>query len=144
MAEIKTVPTGASVSQFINGIDDDQRRKDCKAMVGMMEKATKSKARMFGDAIVGFGTLTYFNSAKKPQPWFECGFSPRKQALTLYLMGGFPKNDAAVAKKLGKFKIGGGCVYIKSLDDVHLPTLRTVIAGSLKRLKTKKAERGWT
>jgi hypothetical protein len=144
MAEIKTVPTGASVSQFINAIDDDQRRKDCKAMVGMMEKATKSKARMFGDAIVGFGTLTYMNSAKKPQAWFECGFSPRKQALTLYLMGGFPKNDAAVAKKLGKFKIGGGCVYIKSLDDVHLPTLRTVIAGSLKRLKTKKAERGWT
>jgi hypothetical protein len=141
MAEIKTVPTGASVSEFINGIAEEGRRKDCKAILGLMQKATKSKPKMFGTSIVGFGDLTYFR-AKKPQPWFQCGFSPRKQALTLYLMGGYPK-DAATAKKLGKFKTGGGCMYIKSLDDVDVPTLQTLIAGSIKRLKAVKAERGW-
>lgn len=135
MAELKTQKTGASVSQFINSIDDDRRRKDCKAVAAMMQKATKAKPRMWGPSIVGFGDFEYVGSNKKPQPWFLCGFSPRKQALTLYLIGGYPK-DADTAKKLGKFKTGGSCLYIKTLDDVHVPTLRSLIAGSLKRLKT--------
>ena len=134
MAELKTQKTNASVSQFINSIEDDQRRKDCKAIATMMQKATKAKPRMWGPSIVGFGDFEYVGRTKKPQPWFLCGFSPRKQALTLYLIGGYPK-DADTAKKLGKFKTGGSCLYIKTLDDVHVPTLRSLITGSLKRLK---------
>ncbi|MEX2016059.1 MAG: hypothetical protein WD873_05425, partial [Candidatus Hydrogenedentales bacterium] len=113
MAELKTKKTTASVSQFINAIDDDQRRKDCKAIAAMMQKATKAKPRMWGPSIVGFGDFAYVNSAKEQHQWFQCGFSPRKAALTLYLMGGYSK-DSATAKKLGKFKTGGGCLYIKT------------------------------
>ena len=134
MAELKTQKTGASVSKFINAIEDERRRKDCKAIAAMMQKATKAKPRMWGSAIVGFGDFAYVDRAKQQHQWFQCGFSPRKAALTLYLMGGYPK-DSATAKKLGKFKTGGSCLYIKSLDDVDMPTLREVIAQSLKRVK---------
>ena len=134
MAELKTKTTGASVSAFIDAIPEDDRRKDCKALVAIMQKATKSKPKMWGPSIVGFGDFEYVNSTKKPQAWFQCGFSPRKAALTLYLMGGYPK-EGPVAEKLGTFKSGASCLYIKSLDDVHVPTLKTVIAQSLQRLK---------
>ncbi len=136
MAELKTQKTNASVSKFINAIDDEQRRKDCKAIAAMMQKATKAKPRMWGPSIVGFGDFAYVDKAKEQHQWFQCGFSPRKQALTLYLMGGYPK-DPETAKKLGKFKTGGSCLYIKTLDDVHVPTLRSLIAQSLKRVKTR-------
>jgi len=136
VAELKTQKTNASVSKFINAIEDDQRRKDCKAIAAMMQQATKSKPKMWGSSIVGFGDFAYVDKAKEQHQWFQCGFSPRKQALTLYLMGGYPK-DSATAKKLGKFKTGGSCLYIKTLDDVHVPTLRSLIAQSLKRVKTR-------
>ena len=135
MAELKTKATDASVSKFISAIGDERRRKDCKAIAAMMQKATKSKPKMWGPSIVGFGDFAYVNSAKEQHQWFQCGFSPRKQALTLYLIGGYPK-DPATAKKLGKFKTGGSCLYIKTLDDVHVPTLRSLIAQSLKRVKS--------
>ena len=134
MAELKTQKTDASVSKFINAIDDEQRRKDCKAIAAMMQKATKSKPAMWGSSIVGFGKFEYTDRARQTHQWFQCGFSPRKAALTLYLMGGYPK-DAASLKKLGKVKTGGGCLYIKSLDDVNGPALRSTIAESIRRVK---------
>jgi hypothetical protein len=133
VAELKTKATGASVSKFINAIADDQRRRDCRAIAAMMRKATKSKPTMWGASIVGFGRFEYVR-ANETHQWFQCGFSPRKAALTLYLMGGYPK-DAASMKKLGKVKTGGGCLYIKSLDDVNTPALRAAIAESIRRVK---------
>jgi hypothetical protein len=134
VAELKTKPTGASVTKFLNAIEDDRRRKDCRALAAIMQKATKARPKMWGPGIVGFGDFEYVNSTNEPQQWFQCGFAPRKQALTLYLMGGYAK-DPETAKRLGKFKTGGSCLYIKSLDDVHVPTLRALIAASLKRVK---------
>jgi hypothetical protein len=139
VAELKTKKTGASVSQFINAIEDDERRKDCKAIGALMQKATKSKPKMWGDSIVGFGEFEYVDRAKQTHQWFQCGFSPRKAALTLYLMGGYPK-DAASLKKLGKVKTGGGCLYVKSLEDVSVPALRATIAGSLKRIRSRRID----
>jgi hypothetical protein len=139
VAELKTQKTNASVSKFINAIEDDQRRKDCKAIAAMMQQATKSKPKMWGSSIVGFGDFAYVDRAKDQHQWFQCGFSPRKAALTLYLMGGYSK-DSETAKKLGKFKTGGGCLYIKTLDDVHVPTLRSLIAQSIKRVKTRQID----
>jgi hypothetical protein len=139
MAELKTKATTASVSAFLNTIADDQRRKDCKAVAALMQKLTGARPRMWGTSIVGFGECEYVNSTRKPQQWFLCGFSPRKQALTLYLMGGYPK-DPETARKLGKFKTGTSCLYIKSLADVHLPTLTTLIAQSVRRVKDRRID----
>ena len=139
MSELKTKKTGASVSEFINAIDDDERRKDCKAIAAMMRKTTQSKPAMWGTSIVGFGKFEYVDRARQTHQWFQCGFSPRKAALTLYLMGGYPK-DTASLKKLGRVKTGGGCLYIKSLEDVSVPALRATIADSIRRVKAKRID----
>ncbi len=139
MAELKTKKTGASVTEFLNSIDDGGRRKDCRAIASMMQKVTKARPKMWGPSIVGFGDFEYVNSTKKQQTWFQCGFSPRNAALTLYLMGGYPK-DAASLKKLGKVKTGGSCLYIRSLDDVNLRALRSMIAASLTRVTSRRID----
>jgi hypothetical protein len=137
VAELKTKPTGASVSKFIDAIEDEQRRKDCRAIAAMMRQVTKSNPTMWGSSIVGFGKFEYVDRAKQRHQWFQCGFSPRKAALTLYLMGGYAKGAESL-KKLGKVKTGGGCLYIKSLDDVNAPKLRATITQSVKRIKAGK------
>ena len=140
MAEPKTTKTTASVSKFINAIEDDQKRKDSKALVAMMTKATKTKPAMWGPAIIGFGDHEYFGASGKATKWFEVGFSPRKAALSLYLMGG---KDADLLAKLdkastGQTKMAAGCLYIKRLDDVHKPTLQKLIDTSVKKVREKK------
>jgi hypothetical protein len=139
MAELKTKATNASVSAFINGIKEDGRRSDCKTLVVMMTKATKSKPKMWGPAIIGFGDHEYVGASGKPTKWFLAGFSPRKAALSLYLMGG---KDKALIAKLGKSSTSGttmsaGCLYIKRLDDVHKPTLQKLIDTSVKNLRKR-------
>jgi hypothetical protein len=143
MAEPKTQKTKASVSQFISTIEDDQKRKDSKALLAMMTKATKAKPAMWGPAIVGFGDHEYTGASGKATSWFEVGFSPRKAALSLYLMGG---KDAKLLAELasastGKTSMGAGCLYIKRLDDVHQPTLQKLIDTSVKRIRALKKQR---
>jgi hypothetical protein len=138
MAELKTKATKGSVSQFINAIADDDRRKDCKTLIAMMTKATKAKPRMWGPAIVGFGDYHYKYDTGREADWFEAGFSPRKAALTLYLMGG-KKQD--LLEKLGAHSSGVGCLYLKSLDDIHQPTLQKLIDFSVKNLRKMAKEK---
>lgn len=132
MAELKTKATKASVTQFIDAIEDDERRKDCKMLLSMMTKATKAKPVMWGPAIVGFGDNDYSGASGKSTKWFEVGFSPRKAALSLYLMGG---KDEKLLAKLGSNSMGAGCLYIKRLDDVDKPTLQKLIETSVQRLR---------
>jgi hypothetical protein len=140
VAELKTQKTTTSVADFINTIEDDQKRKDSKALVAMMTKATKTKPVMWGPAIIGFGDHEYTGASGKPTEWFEVGFSPRKAALSLYLMGG---KDTKLLAKLGPFSTSGttmqtGCLYIKRLDDVDKPTLQKLIDTSVKRIRARK------
>ena len=140
MAENKTQKTTASVSRFIDAIEDEPRRRDCKALAAMMKKATKSKPAMWGPAIIGFGDHEYVGASGKPTKWFQVGFSPRKAALSLYLMGG---KDAKLLAKLGATskgttKMTTGCLYIRRLEDVDRPTLQKLIDASVKSLEKKK------
>ena len=139
MAEMKTKVNEASVEGFLSKVEDEQKRKDARTLVSMMKKATNATPAMWGHAIVGFGDHDYFGASGKATKWFEVGFSPRKAALSLYLMGG---KDAKLLAKLDKAKAGGtkmaaGCLYIKRLDDVHEPTLQKLIETSVKRVRTK-------
>jgi hypothetical protein len=136
MAENKTQATKASVTTFINAIEDDSRRRDCKTLVAMMQKATNAKPVMWGTAIIGFGDHEYTGASGKPTKWFKAGFSPRKAALSLYLMGG---KDKALLAKLGPTSTSttmtAGCLYIKKLDDVDHSALQKLIDKSVKNLK---------
>jgi hypothetical protein len=132
MAELKTKKTKASVSAFLNSVEDDQKRKDCKTIAKIMKEVTGAAPKMWGPNIVGFGSYRYKYASGREGDWFLTGFSPRKQALTLYIMSGFGEYDALL-KKLGKFKTGQACLYIKRLEDVDLGTLRKLIKSSVKQ-----------
>ncbi len=137
MAELKTKPTTESVEKFLNGIADEQRRKDCFRVVEMMKAATKTEPAMWGTSIVGFGRYQYKYESGRELEWFLVGFSPRKNDLTLYLMSGFLRYPELM-KKLGKHKTGKGCLYIKKLDDVDQSTLKTLIKQSVAEIRAKK------
>jgi hypothetical protein len=134
MAELKTKKTGASVSAFVAGIEDESTRKDSKALLALFKGVTGAKARMWGPAIVGFGDMQYARG-RQSYDWFLTGFSPRKQNLTLYLMAGFERFPELMAK-LGKHSTGKGCLYIKRLSDVDVPTLKRLVTASFKQMKS--------
>lgn len=134
MYEAKTKPTAVSVDAFLDAIEDDQARDDCRAIAVLMEKITKEKPRMWGLSIVGFGTYHYQYASGHEGDSMLTGFSPRKGNITLYLMPGLDHFDE-LFDQLGKHKRGKGCLYIKRLSDVHLPTLKKLITESVKHLK---------
>ncbi len=126
MAELKTKKTMLSVDDFINSIDDQQKRKDSFTIVKMMEKITKAKPKMWGPAIIGFGDVLLKYESGRELDWFYIGFSPRKQNLTLYI-GGESLNQLALMKQLGKHKTSKGCLYINKLEDVKIDVLKQLI-----------------
>lgn len=134
MAELKTKKNNASVAAFMKGIEDPVQRADCRKISAMMKKATGSRPKMWGTAIVGFGSYSYSNTAGKRFEWMLTGFSPRKLATSVYIMSGFKKFDALL-KKLGRHKTGKSCLYIKRLDDVDENVLQQLIDGSVKHMR---------
>lgn len=131
MAELKTVPTKLSVDKFLQGIKDEKKREDCYEILKIMEKATRSKAKMWGTSIIGFGDRHYVYASGREGDWFVTGFSPRKQNLTLYLAGGL-EQFADLLKTLGKHSTGKGCLYINKLTDVDMKVLKEIITRSAK------------
>ena len=134
MAEAKTKPTNQSVASFIKKIPDPQTREDCFAIAKLMKEATHSEPRMWGSAIVGFGTRRIQYAGGREGDWPLIAFSPRKQNLTLYIMSG-SDGHTELLKKLGKHSVGGGCLYIKRLSDIDPPTLKKLIRESVKQKK---------
>ena len=132
MAEIKTKKTTVSVTQFLGSIEDDQKRKDSKAIAKLMREATGARAVMWGASVVGFGSYRYLDGSGKEQDWFQVGFSPRKQALTLYVLYDL-KGIAGLMKKLGPHKTGRSCLYIKRLSDIDMDVLRELVDRSVER-----------
>src|SRR6266496_5506329 len=131
MADLKTVPTKVSVDKFLKGITDEKKREDCYQILEMMKTATKAEPKMWGTSIVGFGNYHYVYESGREDDWFIMGFSPRKQNLTLYSMGGFIQFEDLM-KQLGKHSTGKGCLYINKLDDVDVKILKKLITKSAK------------
>lgn len=134
MAELKTKVNEQSVTKFLNSIKDKLRRQECLTVLEMMKKATKTEPKMWGSSIVGFGKYHYVYASGREGDWFLTGFSPRKQSLTLYIMGGLSAHEALL-QKLGKHKTGKGCLYVNKLEDIDLPALRKLIEEGVKRAR---------
>ncbi len=138
MAENKTQPTKNSVAAFLNKIKDTQVRDDCFALVDIMRTATKFEPVMWGSAIVGFGMYHYVYDSGREGDSIIIGFSPRKQNITIYMMGGMSAVGSELTK-LGKHKVGGGCLYIQSLSDVNEAVLKKIMTKAFAESKKKKA-----
>jgi len=135
MAEQKTKPTEQTVANFLDGVADENVRKDCFDLVRLMEKATAFPPVMWGGSIVGFGQYHY--KYESGHEGYSClaGFSPRKQNISLYVMGF--ENRQTLLDKLGKYKAGKGCLYIKKLSDVDSQVLEQLVKESAAYLQKK-------
>ena len=126
----RTQKNDAAVDKFLAGIADEQKHADCLSVLGLMKNITGEPAVMWGKAIVGFGSFHYRGKTSEGD-WFPVGFSPRKQNLVLYLHC-ILEEQTALLEKLGKHKIGKSCLYLKKLDDIHIPTLKKLIKKAYK------------
>jgi hypothetical protein len=144
MPELKTQVNKSSVEKFLRSIKEKERREDCVQIAKMMEKATKSLPEMWGPSIVGFGRRKVVYANGKEAEWMKIGFAPRKGNIALYGLKVFTMTTAGLTEKkgdndhllkLGKYKEGGGCLYIKRLADIDAKELQKVIAHALKRKK---------
>lgn len=136
MAELKTKKNTASVEGFLKKVKDSQRKEDCFKVLELMKRVTGEKPLMWGSSIVGFGSYHYVYATGREGDWPLTGFSPRAQNLTLYIMPGFDRYDELM-KRLGKFKTGKSCLYLKKLDDVDQNVLEKLISESVKYMKKK-------
>ena len=134
MAANQTQKTNASVEDYLAQVPEAELRKDCRTLVRLMRAATGEPPRMWGAALVGFGDYHYVYDSGREGDWFLVGFAPRKQNLSIYLLSGFEGREALL-ERLGPHSTGKGCLYVKRLADVHLPTLEQLIADAVKSMR---------
>src|SRR4051812_38008944 len=125
MAENKTKATTASVDAFLDAVADPQRRDDAMALRALMERASGEPAAMWGPSIIGFGSHHYKYESGREGDMCRIGFSPRAKEMALY--GSFLRNPARL-ERLGKYRAGKGCLYIKRLADVDVGELEAMAA----------------
>ncbi len=136
MAKNKTTENEASVADFISGVADENKRADSFKVVELIEKETGLPAKMWGPAIVGFGSYHYKYESGREGDAPLVGFSPRANAITFYIATGFAERDELLAE-LGKHTTGKGCVYVKKLSDIDTDVLRKLVSGSVEYMKEK-------
>jgi hypothetical protein len=134
MAEPKTTRTDASVDAFLEAIGDVRRREDCRTVIELMRRVTGDPPAMWGGSIIGFGSYHYRYASGREGDWPVTGLSPRKQALTLYIMAGFDRYEELMSR-LGKFKTGKSCLYIKSLADIDMSVLEELVRASAEHVE---------
>lgn len=136
MYKPKTQRTSASVAEFIARVPDDKRRADAQVIVDMIQRVTGLEPYMWGPSIIGYGHYHYRYESGHEGNAGLTGFSPRKDALVVYVVPGFT-NYQDLMTKLGKHKTGKSCLYIKSLQDVDLTVLAELISRSVEDMKKK-------
>jgi len=131
----KTVATTVDPYDFIDDVEDATKRKDSKELIELMQNATGKPPKMWGPSIVGFGKYHYKYESGREGEICLIGFSPRKPALVLYL--GFALEQKGLMAKLGKYKTGKGCLYIKRLDDVDRKVLKQLVTKSVAETRRR-------
>lgn len=134
MADVKTKQNDADVKAFLDSIENEKRRADAHAVDAIMQEVMGEPGKMWGKSIVGYGSYDYKYASGREGTWMQVGFSPRKATTTLYIMAGFDEY-ADLMEKLGKYKTGKSCLYIKKLEDVDTDVLKKLIKLSAEHIK---------
>jgi hypothetical protein len=132
----KTQATKASVSSFIDAVADPEQKKDAKTIAALMQKHVGEKPAMWGPSIIGFGKYEYKYDSGREGQMCRIGFSPRKGQTVLYMINGYEDAPDLMAR-LGKFKTGKSCLYVKKLADIDMSVLEQIIVRSLKYMDEK-------
>lgn len=133
MSTLKTQANDSDPSAYLNTIEPEQKREDAHAIMQLMQEVTGDAPTMWGESIIGFGSYHYKYASGRDGNWFLTGFAPRKANLTLYIMSGFDQYDELLSK-LGKYKTGKSCLYIKTLADVDQDVLRELVQRSVEHM----------
>ena len=138
MAELKTKQTNADVSEFIREFaDTEQKQKDSFELVKLIQDFTGFEPKMWGTSIIGFGSYHYKSERSRQEgDWPLVGFSPRKAAISLYVMS-WSADQGHLLEDLGKFKMGKGCIYIKKLSDINQEILKKLMSATIDHLQAK-------
>ena len=139
MAEIKTKKTSADVDAFIEKVESERKRDDARELIEMMREISGEEPKMWGPSIIGFGQYHYKYDSGHEADMCRLAFSPRKNALTLYLFPGFDRLEELLGK-LGKHKTSKGCLYINKLADVDMEVLRELVQLSYDYVAEKYGE----
>lgn len=134
MAENKTTPTDQSADTLLNALEDEQKKQDSYHLLKLMQEVTGEQPKVWGGNMIGFGSYHYTYESGREGDWFITGFSPRKANLTLYIMSGFSRYDELLSR-LGKFKTGKSCLYIKKLEDIDEWVLKQLIQESVEYMR---------
>ena len=137
--ELKTKQTEVSVESFLDAVPDAQRREDAKKVCAMMERISGYPPKMWGPSIVGFGRYHYRYDSGHEGEMARIGFSPRARELVLYLVDDSPRHQALL-DKLGKYRTGKCCLYVKRLSDVDASVLEDLVAEGLDHTREKYPE----
>lgn len=132
MADIKTKPTRASVTAFISALPDATQRKEAKTLLAMFRRVTGEPATMWGPTIIGFGRYHYRYASGHEGEMCRAGFSPRKGNHVLYVLNDAP-GQAALLQRLGKYKTGKVCLYVRRLADIDLGVLEKLVEASFRK-----------
>lgn len=132
MADVKTRITDIDPATFIAAVEPVTKREDALTIDSLFRNITGVAPKMWGPAIVGYGSYRTTYASGRNVHWMRAGFSPRKAKLSLYFMGGYCDEIAgrrreALLERLGKYKTGKSCLYINKLADVDLGVLEEII-----------------
>lgn len=136
MGENKTKPTDQSVKTFIDSLEDQQKKADSYSLIDLMKKVTGCEPKMWGPSIIGFDQYHYKYESGREGDFLKVGFSPRKRELSIYIMSGFTRHDKLM-QKLGKYRTGKSCLYVKILEDINMDVLRDLVQESVKFVDEK-------
>jgi hypothetical protein len=128
--ELKTKATEVSVQQFIAGLPDELRRDEARELDALYRRVTRLEPKMWGPSIIGYGSYDYRYDSGRSGTMCKAGFSPRKAALTLYLVADCGSRQAeaeALLARLGKHSTGKACLYVKRLDQVDAGALEGLV-----------------
>ena len=140
MAEAKTKATEVAVAEFIAALPDERRREEARALDAIYRRVTGLEPRMWGPSIIGYGSYDYRYDSGRSGTMCKAGFSPRKAALTLYLVDdhGSRQADADVLfARLGKHSSGKSCLYLTRLDKVDVAVLEELVALSWELMNAR-------
>jgi len=136
MAELKTKQNDLDVAAFLDAVTPERRRDEARQLHDMMARVTGCEARMWGTSIVGYGHYHYKNLSGREGDWFLTGFSPRKQALSIYIMPGFSAY-ADLMSRLGKHRTGKSCLYLSRLEQADSAVLQDLVRASVVDMQHK-------
>lgn len=133
-AKNKTTLNDESVDGFLQKVPDEKKRKDCFELAALIKDVSGQEPKMWGTAIVGFGSYHYKYESGREGDSPVVGFSPRKNAISVYLMGGLAPIEKLL-EKLGKHKTGKGCLYINNLADIDKSVMKKIVDSSFRKKK---------